>query len=78
VWEQAGTVVVAELKYGAGKQTETLLNEAITQIHDRKYYEKYLDREVKLLGIAFNGEDAACRIDTVERDIRLPGFTSKR
>ncbi|MDR1103533.1 MAG: PD-(D/E)XK nuclease domain-containing protein, partial [Tannerella sp.] len=68
VWEQAGTVVVAELKYGAGKQTETLLNEAITQIHDRKYYERYLDREVKLLGIAFNGEEAACRIDTVERD----------
>jgi Holliday junction resolvase-like predicted endonuclease len=68
VWEQAGTVVVAELKYGAGKQAETLLNEAITQIHDRKYYERYLDREVKLLGIAFNGEEAACRIDIIARD----------
>ncbi|MDR1223680.1 MAG: ATP-binding protein [Tannerella sp.] len=68
VWEQVGTVVVAELKYGAGKQVEALLNEAIAQIHDRKYYERYLDREVKLLGIAFNGEEAACRIDIVERD----------
>jgi hypothetical protein len=61
VWEQAGTVVVAELKYGAGKQPETLLDEAIAQILDRKYYEKYLDRKVDLLGIAFNGEKVACR-----------------
>jgi hypothetical protein len=68
VWEQAGTAVVAELKYGAGKQTETLLNEAISQIYDRKYYERYLDREVILLGIAFNGEEVACRICVLERD----------
>jgi hypothetical protein len=68
VWEQPGTVVVAELEYGAGKNTEALLNEAITQIRDRKYYEKYLDREVKLLGIAFNGEEVACRIDVIKRD----------
>jgi hypothetical protein len=68
VWEQTGTVVVAELKYGAGKQAETLLNEAIAQIRDRKYYEQYLDREVKLLGIAFDGEEVACRICMAERD----------
>jgi hypothetical protein len=61
VWEQAGTVVVAELKYGAGKQTEALLDEALAQIRDRRYYEKY--REATLLAIAFNGKEVACRID---------------
>jgi hypothetical protein len=53
------------LKYGSGKPLESLLNEAITQIRDRKYFEKYLDREVKLLGVVFNGEEVACRIETL-------------
>lgn len=65
VWDQIGTVVVAELKYGAGKQTEVLLDEAITQIRDRKYYEKYLDRKVKLLGVAYTAEKVACRMESL-------------
>jgi hypothetical protein len=66
VWEQAGgTVVIAELKYGAGKQTENLLQEALTQIRNRRYYEKYLDRKIKLLGVAFTGEEVACRMEPV-------------
>jgi hypothetical protein len=63
VWEQSGQVVVAELKYGAGKKAEALLAEALAQIHDRRYYEKYAGNEVKLLGIAFTGEEIACRFD---------------
>ncbi|MDR1610923.1 MAG: ATP-binding protein [Candidatus Symbiothrix sp.] len=63
VWEQSGQVVIAELKYGAGKKAETLLSEALTQIHDRRYYERYIDRELKLLGIAFTGVEVACRIE---------------
>ncbi|MDR2764155.1 MAG: ATP-binding protein [Tannerella sp.] len=65
VWEQAGTVVVAELKYGAGKQTESLLDEALAQIRDRRYCEKYIDRPIKLLGIAFSGEEIACRTEPI-------------
>jgi hypothetical protein len=63
VWHQPGLTVVAEIKYNTSKKAETLLNEAMTQIHDRRYYEKYLDRKVFLMGIAFTGEDVKCRIE---------------
>ncbi|MDR2085768.1 MAG: ATP-binding protein [Dysgonamonadaceae bacterium] len=63
VWEQAGEVVVAELKYNAKKKPETLLNETFAQIRNRRYYEKYLNRKVKLLGIAFTGKEVACKIE---------------
>jgi hypothetical protein len=63
VWHQPGLTVVAEIKYNTGKKAETLLNEAMTQIHDRRYYEKYLDRKVFLMGIAFTGEDVKCCIE---------------
>jgi hypothetical protein len=54
------------LKYGVGKLLESLLNESITQIRDRRYYEKYLNRGVKLLGVAFNGGEVGCGIFRVE------------
>jgi hypothetical protein len=35
----------------------------MTQIRDRRYYEKYLDGEVLLLGIAFTGKDVKCSME---------------
>jgi hypothetical protein len=63
VWHQPGLTVVAEIKYGAGKDTDSLLNEAMTQIRDRRYYEKYLDREVLLLAVAFTGKEVKCGME---------------
>ncbi|MDR3245339.1 MAG: ATP-binding protein [Prevotellaceae bacterium] len=62
VWEQPGLTVVAELKYHAEKKIETLLNEAMTQIHDRRYYNLYLGK-VLLLGVAFSGKEVGCRME---------------
>jgi hypothetical protein len=66
VWEQPGLTVVAELKYNAEKKIETLLNEAMTQIHDRRYYNQYIGKVI-LLGIAFSGKDIGCRMEELKR-----------
>jgi hypothetical protein len=64
VWEQPGITVVAEIKYHAGKTVATLLDEAMTQIRDRRYYNKYTGKVI-LLGIAFSGKDIGCRMEII-------------
>jgi hypothetical protein len=66
VWEQPGLTVVAELKYHAEKKTEILLDEAMAQIHDRRYYNRYTGKVI-LLGVAFSGKDIGCRMETINR-----------
>ncbi|KAA6325343.1 hypothetical protein EZS27_025434 [termite gut metagenome] len=60
---QPGLAVVAELKYHATTKTDTLLDQAIAQIREKRYYEQFLDRKVILLGIAFSGKEVGCRIE---------------
>jgi hypothetical protein len=67
VWEQPNVTVITEIKYHAKKKTETLLNEALTQIHERRYYNKYTSKII-LLGIAFSGKDIGCRMEELKRD----------
>ncbi|MDR3243266.1 MAG: ATP-binding protein, partial [Elusimicrobiota bacterium] len=43
---------IVEIKYSAEKSKENLLDEAIQQIRDKKYYEAYLNKPVILLAIA--------------------------
>jgi hypothetical protein len=64
VWEQPGLTVVAEIKYHAKKKINTLLNEALKQIHERRYYNKYSGK-ILLLGIAFSGKQPGCRMETM-------------
>jgi hypothetical protein len=63
VLKQDGWAVVVELKYHATTKPATLLKQAIAQIHEKRYYEPFLDRKVILLGIAFTGKDVSCRIE---------------
>jgi hypothetical protein len=67
VWEQSDLTVVAEVKYHAEKKIDTLLDEALKQIHDRRYYNKYLGK-VLLLGIAFSGKQTGCRMELIENN----------
>jgi hypothetical protein len=62
VWEQPDLTVIAEVKYHAKKRINTLLNEALKQIHDRRYYNKY-SGNLLLLGIAFTGKQSGCRME---------------
>jgi hypothetical protein len=61
VWEQPGVTVVAEIKYHAEKTVDALLDEAMTQIRDRRYYNKYTGKVI-LLCVAFSGKDIGCRM----------------
>jgi hypothetical protein len=64
VWEQPGFTAVAEVKYHAEKKIDTLLNEALKQIHERRYYNKYTGK-VLLIGIAFSGKQPGCRMEVL-------------
>jgi hypothetical protein len=66
VWEQPGLTVVAELKYHAETKIEALLKNAIDQIHDLRYYNKYIGK-VLLLGVAFSGKDVGCKMEVINR-----------
>jgi hypothetical protein len=68
VWHQPELTVIAEIKYHAKKKLDTLLNEALTQINDRKYYEKYLHHKVILMAVAFSGREASCRMMELPND----------
>jgi hypothetical protein len=68
VLHHADLTVVAEIKYSAKKGAERLLNEAMQQILDRKYYEKFLDRKVILMAVAFAGKEVGCRLERLEID----------
>jgi hypothetical protein len=63
VLKEDGWAVVIELKYHATTKLDTLLKQAIAQIHEKRYYEPFFDRKVILLGIAFNGKDVSCRLN---------------
>ncbi|MDR2086232.1 MAG: PD-(D/E)XK nuclease domain-containing protein, partial [Dysgonamonadaceae bacterium] len=65
VWRQPGLTVVAEVKYHSRKNIDALLDEAMKQICDRKYYEAYLDGKVLLLAVAFTARGVKCRIEDV-------------
>jgi hypothetical protein len=66
VWKQPGVTVVAELKYRKDQDTKSLLDAAMRQIHERRYFNQAIGR-VLLLGIAFSGAEIACRMEMLDR-----------
>jgi hypothetical protein len=69
VWEQSDFVVVAEIKFHARKKIATLLKEAMTQIHEKRYYNKYTGK-VLLLGIAFSGKNVGCCMEILKNGVK--------
>jgi Holliday junction resolvase-like predicted endonuclease len=65
VWHQPGLTVIAEVKYHTEKNIDSLLDEAMAQISDRRYYEAYSDRKVTLMGVAFTGKEVKCRLESI-------------
>jgi hypothetical protein len=68
VWQLLDITIVVEVKYHVKRSSEKLLDEAMNQIHDRKYYEAYLTggKKIILLVIAFSGKTIGCRIESIE------------
>ena len=66
VWTWDERVVVAEVKYSVEGSVAALLDEAMNQIRERRYYERYAgapDKRVALLAVAFAGKEIACRME---------------
>jgi hypothetical protein len=64
VWTWDERVVIAEIKYAEDGPTEPLLEEAFTQITERRYFEWYAgeNRRIAFLAVAFAGKEIACRL----------------
>jgi hypothetical protein len=67
VLEQDELAIVVELKYHATTPLDTLLNQAIAQIREKRYYEQFLDQKIILLGIAFSDKEVGCRIESLKQ-----------
>jgi hypothetical protein len=53
VLKKEGKTTIVEIKYGEEVATKKLVKEAIEQIREKRYYEKYGKKDVSLLGIGF-------------------------
>jgi hypothetical protein len=55
-------VVIAEVKFS--EEAEPLLETAMTQIREQRYYERYAGekRRIALLAVGFAGKDLVCRM----------------
>jgi hypothetical protein len=59
-------VIVVVIKHSKEKTTAKMIKEAMAQIRNKKYYEKYIGNNVSLLAIAFGkNKDIACRFEKV-------------
>jgi hypothetical protein len=64
VRELSDMTVITEIKYGRDNLSDNLPDAAMNQIHEKKYYEAYLEknRNVILMAIAFSGKTIGCRM----------------
>jgi hypothetical protein len=65
VWKQRNVTVIAEVKFHAKKEIDELLDEAMAQIHERRYYNKFLGKII-LLGVAFSEKNVGCRMEELQ------------
>ncbi|MDR2399050.1 MAG: ATP-binding protein [Endomicrobium sp.] len=64
VLKKGKEVIVVEIKHGKGSKIEKLLKEGLAQIKEKKYYEKYEEKEVSLLAIAFGeNKEIGCKFE---------------
>jgi hypothetical protein len=65
VWTWNERVVITEIKYTDAGDTEPLLEEAMAQIYNRRYDERYIgaNKKIALLAITFAGKEIACRME---------------
>jgi hypothetical protein len=59
--------VVVEIKYSKDNKVEEMLKEAMGQIRNNKYYEKYESKEdVPLLGVVFSeNKEIGCKFENI-------------
>jgi hypothetical protein len=64
VLKKEGKTTIVEIKYGNDVSTDKLVEEAIKQIREKKYSEKYGKKDVSLVGIGFGKEkEIGCKFE---------------
>jgi hypothetical protein len=67
VLKKEGKTTIVEIKYGEEVPTKKLVEQAIEQIKEKRYYEKYGKRDVSLRGIGFgNGKEIGCEFEELK------------
>jgi hypothetical protein len=66
VLKKANNVIIVEIKYSKEKTTDKMIKEAIGQILDKKYHEKYVYNKISLLAIAFGDKEIGCEFQTLQ------------
>jgi hypothetical protein len=68
VWIWEDRVVITEVKFSVDGHPETLLEIALAQIRENRYYERFAgtQRRIALLAVCFAGKDIACRMAELE------------
>jgi hypothetical protein len=64
VWTWEDQVIITEVKFADEGNTNRLLQDALAQIHEKEYTERYRDdiHKITLLAIGFTGKNIACKI----------------
>jgi Holliday junction resolvase-like predicted endonuclease len=66
VLKKGNTVVIVEIKYSKDNKIEEKLKEAMLQIRDKKYYEKYINNTPTLLAIVFSeNKEIGCKFENL-------------
>ncbi|MDR3245101.1 MAG: AAA family ATPase [Prevotellaceae bacterium] len=63
VLHNADMTIVTEIKYSTKPGAEGLLDNVMEQIHANKYYEKYADSKIILMGVAYADKEVKCRLE---------------
>jgi hypothetical protein len=64
-------VIVCEVKFSIKKSFDKLITDAFSQIHKKKYYQNYIDKNVFLLAIAVHGKEIDCKFKPLEEKYLL-------
>jgi hypothetical protein len=67
VLKKDNSIIIVEIKYSKEKTIDKMIKEAMAQIIDKKYHEKYVYSKISLLAIAFGDKkEIGCEFQTLQ------------
>jgi hypothetical protein len=63
VCRREGITIIIEVKYHPTHATDTQIEEALSQIRDRRYYEPYINDRIVLLAVVVGGREIKCKFE---------------
>ncbi|KZX15389.1 ATP-binding protein [Methanobrevibacter filiformis] len=65
VLKKGDLIIIIEIKYSLTESLDKLIDKAISQIKDKKYYSPYIDYNVVLLGVAFGDRSVKSHVESL-------------